>query len=60
MSIHSNLSTIIIKILTTCLQGNYGLKSLGEFSSMSHGVFGAERVEYPASFALHLSIGSIN
>ena len=29
------------KILPTFLQGNYG-DSLGEFSSMSYGVFGAE------------------
>ena len=41
MIIHSNLSKMKIKILPTCLQGNYS-DSLGEFSKASYGVFGAE------------------
>ena len=32
------------KILSTCLQGNYG-DSLGEFNHTSYGVVGAERVK---------------
>ena len=41
MIINSNLSKMK-KILSTCLQGNYR-DSLGEFSNILHGEFGAKR-----------------
>ena len=44
MIIHSNLSQIKYKILTTCLQGNFR-DGLGEFSNTSYGTLGAKRVE---------------
>ena len=40
MIIHSNLSKMKNNILPTCLQGNHR-DSLGEFSDMPYGVFGA-------------------
>ena len=42
MIIHTYLSEMKNKTLPACLQGNYR-DSLGEFSNMSHGLFGAER-----------------
>ena len=43
MILHSNLSKMRNKILPTCLEGNIGLDSLGEFSNnVPCGVFGAE------------------
>ena len=44
MIIHNNLSKMKNKILPTCLQGNYR-DSLGEFSNVSYGVVGAEKVK---------------
>ena len=43
MIIHSNLSKMKNKILSTCLQGNYGDR-LGEFINRSYGVVGVEKV----------------
>ena len=44
MIIYSNLSKMKYRIPPTCLQGNYR-DSLGEFSNLSYGVFGAVRVK---------------
>ena len=44
MIIHRKLSELKNKILPTSLQGNYG-DSLGEFSNISNGIVGAERVK---------------
>ena len=46
MIIHSCLSKMKNKILSTCFQGNY-IGSLGEFSNTSFGVFGVEGVKLP-------------
>ena len=58
----SNVSKIKDKILPTCLQGNYR-HSLGEFSNMSRGVFGAERHNphiFPSNLSfLQLSLPSL-
>ena len=42
MIIQSSLSKMKNKILPTCSQGNYR-GTLGDFSNLSHGVFGAQR-----------------
>ena len=55
--IHSNLSKMKNKILSTCLQGNYK-DSKGEFSNASYDVFGAERVKdehIPYSYSITIS-----
>ena len=44
MIIHRKLSKMKNKILPTCLQGDNG-DSLGEFSNISSGIVGAERVK---------------
>ena len=41
---HINFSQMRNKNLPTCLQGKFRRDSLGEFSSTSHGMFEAERV----------------
>ena len=44
MIIHSKVSKLKDKILRTCLQGNFK-DSSREFSKMSYGLFGVDRVK---------------